>query len=302
MPTVLLAAGVPGQPRFERALAGYNPAMEARESVAAEHDRIGRKAEDSDALDHAVRVGLLSYGLVHLLLAWLALQLAFGERSGRTSSSGALHQLAQTGLGRGALYVVAAGFAALVLWQGIEAVFGHREEEGRKRLGKRVVSAVKVGIYATIGYSALDIAAGSDTKAGGTDTWTSRLMALPLGVWLVGAVGLVVAGVGVNLVYRGWAEKFLDKLDLDGSTGRSGRAYALFGKAGYTAKGIALGIIGALFLSAAWTHDPQKSGGLDQALSQLLEQPFGAPMLVAVAAGIACYGLFCFAWARHLDR
>lgn len=276
--------------------------MGVREAVAAQHDRVGRKAENSDTLDHAVRVGLVSYGVVHLLLAWLAVQLALGDRSGQASNSGALHQLAQSGPGRGSLYVVAAGFAALVVWQGFEAVVGHRDEKGKKRAWKRVVSAAKVVLYATIGYSALDIAAGSDTKGGGTDTWTSKLMALPFGVWLVAGVGVVVAGVGVNLVYRGWAEKFLSKLDLDGSSGRSGRAYALFGKAGYTAKGVALVLIGMLFLSAAWTHDPDKSGGLDQALSKLLQQPFGTPMLVAVAAGIACYGLFCFAWARHLDR
>jgi hypothetical protein len=34
----------------------------------------------------------------------------------------------------------------------------------------------------------------------------------------------------------------------------------------------------------------------------VLEQPFGVPMLLVLAAGIACYGLFAFAWARHLDR
>jgi hypothetical protein len=276
--------------------------MGVSESAAAHHERIGRTAEDSELLDHAVRVGLVSYAVVHLLLAWLAAQLAFGERSGQASNSGALHQLAQSGPGRWTLYVVAAGFAALVLWQGLEAVFGHRDEEGKKRVWKRVVSAVKVGIYAAIGYSALDIASGSDTKGGGTDTWTAKLMAMPAGVWLVAAVGLVVGGVGVALIYRGWAEKFLSKLDVQGQSGQSGRAYALFGKAGYTAKGLALVIIGLLFLSAAWTHDPDKSGGLDQALSKLLQQPFGSPMLVAIAAGIACYGLFCFAWARHLDR
>lgn len=276
--------------------------MGVSQSAAAQHERLGRKADDSKILDHAVRVGLVSYGIVHLLLAWLAVQLALGDRSGQASNSGALHQLAQSGLGRGSLYVVAAGFAALVVWQLIEAVVGHRDEEGKKRWWKRFVSAVKVGIYGTIGYSALDIASGSDTQGGGTDTWTAKLMAMPFGVWLVAAVGLVIAGVGLNLVYRGWAEKFLSKLDIDGSTGRSGRAYALFGKAGYTAKGLALLIIGLLFLSAAWTHDPDKSGGLDQALTKLLAQPFGSPMLLAIAAGIACYGLFCFAWARHLDR
>lgn len=276
--------------------------MGVLEGVAAQRERLGRKAESSDALDHAVRVGLVGYGVVHLLIAWLALQLAFGDRSGKASSSGALHQLAQSGLGRTSLYVVAAGFAALVLWQGLEAAVGRRDEEGGKRVWKRFVSAVKTVVYATLGYSALDIASGSDTSGGGTDTWTAKLMAMPAGVWLVAAVGLVLAGVGVNLVYRGWAEKFLSKLDVDGSTGRSGRAYALVGKAGYTAKGVAFVIVGMLFLSAAWTHDPEKSGGLDQALSKLLEQPFGVPMLVAVAVGIACFGAFCFAWARHLDR
>ena len=47
---------------------------------------------------------------------------------------------------------------------------------------------------------------------------------------------------------------------------------------------------------------PDKSGGLDVALHKVLQQPFGGPMLFLIAAGFACYGLFCFAWARHLDR
>jgi hypothetical protein len=61
-------------------------------------------------------------------------------------------------------------------------------------------------------------------------------------------------------------------------------------------------VVGGLFIWAAWTHDPQKSGGLDQALHKVLQQPFGAPMLVALGLGIACYGAYAFAWARHLDR
>ena len=50
------------------------------------------------------------------------------------------------------------------------------------------------------------------------------------------------------------------------------------------------------------THESGKSGGLDQALQKVLQQPFGPFLLGAIAAGIICYGLFCFAWARHLDR
>jgi type IV secretory pathway VirB2 component (pilin) len=270
--------------------------------TALRKENLGHKVDNSNLLDHAVRVGLVSYGVVHLLIAWLAVQLAFGDRSGKASSSGALHQLAESGLGRVSLYVVAAGFAALVVWQALEAAVGHRDEDGGKRIWKRVVSGVKVVIYATLGFSALKVATGSSSKGGGTDTWTAKLMSAPAGPVIVALVGVVVVCVGGALVWRGWKEKFRSKLDVDGRTGKDGRAYVLFGKAGYVAKGISLGIVGALFMYAGLTHDPEKSGGLDTALTKLLDQPFGVPLLVVMAIGIACYGLFCFAWARHLDR
>jgi hypothetical protein len=38
------------------------------------------------------------------------------------------------------------------------------------------------------------------------------------------------------------------------------------------------------------------------ALHKILQQPYGGPVLVVVALGFAGYGVFCFAWARHLDR
>ena len=55
-----------------------------------------------------------------------------------------------------------------------------------------------------------------------------------------------------------------------GRSGDSGRAYEMFGKIGYIAKGIAIGVIGVLFLYAAVDHSAKKSGGLDQALHKVL--------------------------------
>lgn len=270
--------------------------------VTAHAEELGRKADDSTVLDQAVRVGLIAYGVVHLLIAWVALQLAFDDRSGDASSEGALSQMAQTPVGGALLYVVAAGFGALVLWQLTEAVAGHRDEEGKKRTVKRVGSALKVVLYGSLGWSALKVASGGGSSGDGTDTLTARIMAMPGGQVLVALVGLGVLGYGARLVYRGLSESFMDKLKAKGRTGASGKAFVTFGKAGYVSKGLALFVVAGLFLWAAWTHDPKKSGGLDQALSQVLQQPFGSTMLIVLALGIACYGLFAFAWARHLDR
>jgi hypothetical protein len=103
-------------------------------------------------------------------------------------------------------------------------------------------------------------------------------------------------------VFRGFTEKYAKHLDAEGKSGTAGKAYLLFGKIGYVGKGIAIAIVGALIAYGGITHDASKSGSLDQALQKLLTYPFGQFLLIAVAAGIICYGLFCFARARHLSK
>lgn len=149
----------------------------------------GREAEESATLDHAVRVGLVSYGVVHLLLAWLMLQLALGTRSADVSTSGALHELAGDAFGRVLLVVLAGGFAALVLWQLLDALVGHRQEHGMRRWFRRAVSLGRAVIYGALAVSAAKIAVGAGSAGGGTrpDTITARLMEVPYGRLLVAA-------------------------------------------------------------------------------------------------------------------
>ncbi|MCD6638635.1 MAG: DUF1206 domain-containing protein [Nocardioides sp.] len=260
------------------------------------------RAHRSDWLDHAVRIGLIAYGIVHLIVGWLAVQLAFGDHSEEASNSGALHALAEQPLGEVIVWGVAVGMFLLVVWRLLEFGFGHREaEEGAERWRKRLVSLGKAVIYGALGWSALKVLFGDGSK-GGTDSATAKVMGLPGGPWIVGAVGLAIAGYGVALVVRGWTEKFAENLDAEGRSGESGSAYVLIGKVGYIAKGLAIVVVGGLFVYAAVTHRAKESGGLDQALQTILEYPFGPWLLVGIGLGIGCYGLFCFARARHLSR
>lgn len=264
--------------------------------------QFGRKADDSDALDAAVRVGLISYGIVHLLIAWLAAQLAFGGGKGSASKNGALQEVAKQPLGAVLLYVMAAGFASLVVWQLIETVAGHRNEDGGKRKLKQASSALKVAIYGVLGFSSLKVASGGGGGGDKSESMTAKVLGLPAGQVLVGLVALAIAAYAVLLIYRGLSEGFKEHLTAQGSCGDLGSAYVLLGKVGYVSKGLALMVVAGLVMWAAWTHDPDKSGGLDQALRTLLAQPFGSVLLGAIAFGIGCYGLFTFARARHLDR
>lgn len=253
-------------------------------------------------LDHAIRAGLVAYGVVHLLVALLAVQLAFGEKEDSASNSGALHYLAEQPFGEVLVWGVAVGMLLLVIWRVLEFAFGYPEEsDDKKRWRKRATSLGKAVIYGALGWSAVKVAFG-DGSRGGTDGTTAKIMQLPGGQLIVGVIGLAIIGYGISLVVRGWTEKFREHLDAQGQSGQDGSAYVMLGKAGYIAKGVALSVIGGLFGYAAITHEAKKSGGLDQALQTVVEQPFGPVMLTAIGLGIGAYGLFCFARARHLSR
>jgi hypothetical protein len=273
-----------------------------RGNVSGQVGAAGRRADSSEWLDHVARAGLVAYAVVYLLIGWLAVQLAFGDREGKPSSSGAMHQLAEQPFGDVLIWVVSLGMFLLVVWQLLEAAFGHRDEEGGKRTGKRVMSVVKAVVYGIIGWSGLQVATGSGSSGKGQETWTAKLMNVTGGQLLVGLVALVIIGYGAFQIYRAWTEDFAEKLDAEGRSGTTGTAYVAFGKAGYTARGIAFLVVGGLFGYAAIIHDASKSGGLDQALFEVLDQPFGPILLCLLGVGLACYGLFTLARARHLSR
>ena len=243
---------------------------------------------------------MVAYGVVHLIVAWLAIQLALGDHSKQASQKGAMQTLAKQSFGTLLLWLIAIGMFVLVIWRVLEVVSGHREYEGGKRLRRRVSSGFKAVIYAYVGYTALQYAIGSGSSSN-TTSYTKTLMDQPFGRWLVALIGVAIIVYGIQYAYRGWSEKFMKNLDVRGTIGEAGKAYRWVGKVGYIAKGVAFAIVGGLFVAAGITHHAKKSGGLDQALQTVLQQPFGPFLLILIAIGIACYGLFCFARARHLS-
>ena len=241
-----------------------------------------------------VKVGLVSYGVVHLLVAWIALNLAFGRR-GDASPNGALKEVAKQPLGEGLLWVMAVGLFALTVWQLIEATVGRDDPNREGNVKGRARSAGRAAVYLALGLLSIGVAVGSSSAQSGQgeETLTAKLMALPFGQVLVAAVGAAVLAVGISQVVKGVRQKFAE--DLDRNVSQSVRR---LGTVGYISKGIALAIVGVLFGWAAFTYDPEKAGGMDAALATIKGQPAGTVLLVAMAVGIACFGVYCFAWAR----
>lgn len=240
------------------------------------------------------RLGYLTYGVVQLALAYLALQLAFGQPPQEASTSGAMGALVTTGPGRSLVWFVAVGMVLLAAWQALVAVTEHDRAMSRLGAGGKAVA------YLVVAAVALRVATGSGGSGGDSgEQAATTLFDLPGGVVLVGGVGVGFAAVGTVLIWRGLSTSFRDDLEPGATQGSSGTVVLWLGRVGYAAKGVGFAVIGALFVSAAATRDADAAGGLDQGLQTLKQQPFGPVLLAAVGIGFAAFGLYSFARARY---
>lgn len=250
-----------------------------------------RQVKNSIPLDIGARAGFAASGLLHLLIGYLAVEVAFHRTTTAPDQSGALGTLAQHTAGKALLIVFVIGFAALALWQLSLAVVGEGRDRGVLDRFKHVALAV---VYLAIAWSALSFVRnkGRSSAARSTDV-TASIMQHPGGRWLVALVGLIIIGIGGFHLYKGVRAQFLQDL-----REHPGRALTWIGRVGYVAKGLALGIVGVLFVVAAAQHHPSDASGLDGALSVLRRAIAGQLLLTLMGVGLATFGVYALARAR----
>ena len=249
----------------------------------------------------AARGGYVVSGVLHVLIGLLALRVAFGSGGEQADQSGALAAIASTPFGGVVLWFSVLAFVALGVWQLAKAI--GKGAPGRSTAtasgGDRAKAAGRAIVYLALAFTALSFArgGGSDSSAQ-TQDLTAKLMSAPGGRLLVGAVGVAVIAVAGYHVFKGATKKFLD--DLRGLPPAPADSVARrLGVLGYVGKGIALAVVGVLFVVAAATADPSKSTGLDGAMHTLRGHPAGVVLLVVVAAGLVAYGVYSFVRARY---
>jgi uncharacterized protein DUF1206 len=263
-------------------------------------ERTARQAADSGPVKALGRVGLVAYGLVHLLVAYLAVRVALGGGD-KADKTGALQTIAGQPGGRLLLWVLTVGLVALTVWQLAEAGWGHgHRRPERRRTIQRLVSLGEAGVAGALAFSSFKVASGEAGKTKGEKAaFIDKVFDWPAGELLVAAVGLGIVAVAIYLVHRGMARRFVDDLELAGAEPHARRAAIRFGQVGWTALGVAYGILGLLLVYSAVTYDPDKATGMDTALKTLAGQPYGTLLLLIVAAGLACFGAYCLFDARY---
>ena len=284
-----------GVPQQTHGLCGREGTIIKRELQGA-----ADKAENvanSRALEVLARAGYAVSGVLHFLVGTIAIGLATG-RGGRADVSGAVAELGSQPAGPLLLWTSFAACVALALWRAGDAIFDFEHLPAKNEVAKKLKAAAQAAIYAAMALSLAAFArgAGQDNRESTSDM-TVSLMKAPGGVLLLIVIGTAVAVTGVVYVVLGVKKSFRKHIRMPASpTAR--KAVTGLGIAGYTAKGVALFVTGLLVVIAAVTANPEESTGLDGGLRALRDQPLGVYALLAVGAGLICYGLYMVVRAR----
>lgn len=255
---------------------------------------------EAPTLEHIARLGYGARGAVYCLVGGLAVLAAIGSGGQTGGSTDALTSLLTKPFGRLWLGVIAAGLLSFALWRLIEPITdADRHGTSAKGLAVRAGHAIGGLINAGLALSAFQLALGRRGSNDGDQSaqdWTAWLLGQPFGQWLTGLVGLVLVGIGLGFLKKGWSGDVVQHLALPAHA----RGWAIpVGRLGFAARGIVFALIGGFLVLAAVHSSSSEVKGLGEALAFIRTQPFGWVLLAMTAAGLFAFGVFSFVQARY---
>jgi Domain of Unknown Function (DUF1206) len=239
------------------------------------------------------RVGFISRGSVYLLIGALALMAAFGAGGSMSDTSGAFSAVAQAPFGEVLLWIVGFGIIGIVMWSFIEAVQdpGHTDSL-MKSAFRRLTHVISGIIYGALSYNAFMIAMHAKSGSGSEQSTSAKLLSQPFGQWIIGIVGAIIIGFALHEMYIAVTGKFTKDFKRHEMSEKEWEAGRKAGRMGIFSRGFVFLFVGYFFTQTAITADPDKTKGLDGALSEIAQQPYGQWILAVVAAGLFLYGVY----------
>ena len=257
---------------------------------------VAQRARSSRSLRGAARAGLAGRGVLYLVLAVLAGQLALRRGTAPVNGNGAMTRIAGAPLGRALLFCAAAGFLAFAVTRAAGAFADRRA--GRLR---RLSTAGQALLYVLLALTTLSFVFGADASGSEQqqDMLTQRVLDWPAGRVLVGAVGAGLVAVCTWQLVVAARSHFADTLDTDEMPRLLRPVAAVVGRVGIAARALTAIPIGAFLVLAAVRIDAETSTGLDALLADLSKYGWGRATVLAVAAGFAVFAAYSFLEARY---
>lgn len=245
-----------------------------------------------------VRLGYVAKGIIYLLIGTLAFRVGAGLEGGRLlDPAGALTILFRQPFGQLLLLVIGVGILTYSGWQLVEAIWDTRRRGGGWGWWGRSLTIIKGIAYGSVGIQAIRMLLGVRASQG--TELAADVISVPLGGIFLALVGIGVAIYGLFEIKDALQVKFGADLDAVRLRREAGVWATAMGSIGNGARGIILVVMGSAFVGAGLDRDPQKVGGISDALRTLFAQPYGIVLVGLVGGGLALFGVFQLLHARY---
>jgi hypothetical protein len=263
-----------------------------------------KEAAYSPTMELLTRLGYAVKGFLYIAIGFISIAGALGRSTTPSDQLGAIVEFSKLPYADLLLWTILFGMVSYSLWGVIRAVLDpfHKGTD-LKGLLTRAGYLISAATYASFVVPTYYLIIGAREGAGpnGTTQLVSTVMSMPMGRWIVGAVGLAAIAAGLYQIYMGF------KMDFD----QHFKPYALqpdqlriakqIGRYGTMARGVVFALAGYFVTLAAWQANSGQARGVDGALDYLAKQPYGLWLLAVIAIGLIAFGLYSFmsaAWFR----
>ena len=249
------------------------------------------------------RLGYASKAFIYCTVGFLAAAAAFDHGGTVTDNDGALRVILTHPLGNGVLLVLAIGLCGYSVWRLLDAFLDpDRHGTSAGGLVMRIGSVVRGLIYGGLGIEAFRLAQGLRSSGSG-DTkmkmWTATIMAWPMGAWIIGIAGLIVALYGLSEIVAAIKDDEDEQKDWSTVPPRTRRVLSRICRFGVSARALIIVVLGGFLVRAAFQHDPGEAEGVRGSMLELAGAAPGRWPLVIIAFGLFAYGVDQALHARY---
>jgi hypothetical protein len=243
--------------------------------------------------------GCFSTGIIYVAIGAIAILSFLKIRDGGADESSLLAILNENALGKFFFWVIVLGTACYIVWRIFETIadpYGYGRDI--KGIGKRVGVAMSTIPDALIVFTAAQVLAGTgdiqlDGRPVGQREMVDSVLQKEGGDSMIIGIGVAICMTAIVQFWYGITKGYKERLDIARFSRRFKKAIHFLAWAGYFARGIVVGIIGAFFLKAGFSGSAKHIVNTDKAFDYIGDH-IGHIYFILVAIGTICYGLFMF--------
>ncbi len=285
---------------MNKASAKQNPVKD----VQREGKKVAKQAAYNPWMERLTRLGYAVKGFLYIAIGFIAIAGALGKSRTPADQFGAISTFAKLPNAEILLWIFLIGFIAYSLWGVIRAVLDplHKGTDMNGLLS-RAGYLISAATYASFAFFTYALIRGTRHAASSNSTThlVSRVMSMPMGRWIIGAIGLAAIIAGLYQVVSGFEMNYDEVFKPYGLSAEQLKIARQMGRYGTMARGIVFALVGFFLALAGLRASPGTAQGFNGALKYLAQQPYGIYLLLIVALGLIAFGIYSFmnaAWFR----